>query len=74
MYPFDRNYQDPILGFIAELHTYKALRIETTPTATMVVGEYAEVMRMLGEMLKWSHDTYGKAVYVTKLIPGYDAQ
>lgn len=72
MYPFQQEYKVPILGFIERLHTYAGLRVQTTATATLVVGELPTVMQALSEMLVWSHDTFGKAVYVTKFIPGFE--
>jgi uncharacterized protein YqgV (UPF0045/DUF77 family) len=72
MYPFRENYINPIKGFIDRLNEQPDLRIHTTATATLVVGEYDHVMQVFRELLRWSHETYGKAVYVTKFIPGHD--
>ena len=72
MYPFQQDYKTPILAFIKQLNTYAGLRVQTTATATLVVGEYAAVMAMLNEMLAWSHEAHGKAVFVTKFIPGFE--
>lgn len=72
MYPFTEDYKTPILGFIKKLNTYAGLRINTGATATLVIGEYPLVMKMLTEMLEWSFNTYGRAVYVTKFIPDYN--
>ena len=72
MYPFVSDYKRPIQGFIDRLNTFKGLRIVTTATATMIVGEFDLVMQTLGDMLKWSYSTYGRAVYVTKFIPDYN--
>lgn len=74
MYPLQENYRELILDFIERLNTYAGMRIDTTATATTVTGEYRTVMSMLSEMLEWSHNTHGKAVFVTKFIPGYDPQ
>jgi uncharacterized protein YqgV (UPF0045/DUF77 family) len=74
MYPLQENYLDLISGFIERLHTYAGMRVNTTITATTVTGEYHAVMRMFSEMLEWSYNTHGKAVFVTKFIPGYDPQ
>jgi len=74
MYPLQENYRELILDFIARLNTYTGMRIDTTATATTVTGEYQAIMRMLSEMLEWSYNTHGKAVFVTKFIPGYDPQ
>ena len=72
MYPLQANYRDLISDFIRELNTKAGLRCVTTPTATMVTGEYATVMAALTDLLEWSWRTHGKAVFVTKFIPDYD--
>lgn len=72
MYPLQQDYKPLILAFIAKLNSYPGLRINTTATATTIIGDYVQVMRTLTEMLAWSHDQHGKAVYVTKFIPGYE--
>lgn len=72
MYPFKEDYKTPILGFIEKLNSYAGLRVTTTATATLVVGDYHAVMQTLSEMLAWSYETYGRAVYVTKFIPDFD--
>jgi uncharacterized protein YqgV (UPF0045/DUF77 family) len=74
MYPFQEDYKKPILAFIAQLNTHAGLRVQTTATATMIVGDYQAVMKVLTEMLAWSHATLGKAVFVTKFIPGYEPE
>ena len=74
MYPLQENYLDLITAFIERLHTYDGIRFNTTATATTAIGEYHNVMRMFSEMLEWSYTTHGKAVFVTKFIPGYDPQ
>ena len=74
MYPLQENYKEMIKGFIERLHHYAGLRINTTATATTVIGEYEVVMRMFNEMVQWSYNTHGKSVFVTKFIPGYDPE
>ncbi len=74
MYPLQENYRDLIAAFIERLRTYEGIRFNTTATATTAIGEYHAVMRMFSEMLEWSHNTHGKAVFVTKFIPGYDPE
>jgi uncharacterized protein YqgV (UPF0045/DUF77 family) len=72
MYPFTEDYKTPILGFIEKLNSFAGLRINTAATATLVTGEYHTVMTTLTAMLEWSFNTYGRAVYVTKFIPGFE--
>ena len=72
MYPLQEDYATPILAFIEQLNSRKGLRVNTTSTATTVSGEYESVMLALTELFLWSYQKHGKAVYVTKFIPGYD--
>jgi uncharacterized protein YqgV (UPF0045/DUF77 family) len=72
MYPFDENYLELIGGFIEKLNLYPDLKIATSATSTIVVGEFQYVMKTITEMLAWSYETHGKAVFVTKFIPGHD--
>ncbi len=72
MYPFQQEYKVPILAFIKRLNTHAGLRVQTTATATLIVGEYQAVMKVLTEMFAWSHETLGKAVFVAKFIPGFE--
>jgi len=71
MYPFVEDYKTPILGFIERLNSKAGLRISTTATCTLVSGEFDVVYAALGDMLRWSYESYGKAVYVTKFLPGF---
>ena len=72
MYPLQEDYRSLITDFIRQLNTYPDLRVQTTPTATMVVGEYNAVMTMFSQMLAWSWETHGRAVFVTKFIADYN--
>ncbi|MDY6981578.1 MAG: histidine kinase [Pseudomonadota bacterium] len=72
MYPFHEDYKRPILGFIEKLNTYASLRVQTSATSTLIVGEHEHVMRTMTELLAWSHAQFGKAVYVMKFIPGFE--
>lgn len=74
MYPIRDDYLPPIKDFIERLNTFEGLEIETTPTATRVIGEYGQVMEMLRETMAASHEAYGTSVFVTKFIPGYEAR
>jgi uncharacterized protein YqgV (UPF0045/DUF77 family) len=72
MYPFDQDYIPLIKGFIAELNKYDGLEVSTSATSTMVHGEYDHLMDSLKEMIAWSYKTHGRAVFVTKFIPGHE--
>lgn len=70
MYPFAGDYKPLIRDFIARLNTYPDLQCSTSATSTMISGDYDHVMQVLNEMLAWSHAEHGRAVFVTKFIPG----
>ena len=38
--------------------------------STQLFGEYGVVMKVLGEELRYSFETYGKAVIVAKIVNG----
>ncbi len=70
MYPFAEDFKAPILSFIKKLNSYPGLQTSTSPTSTLISGDYEHVMQVLKEMLAWSYAEHGRAVYVTKFIPG----
>ncbi len=74
MYPVREDYIPPIDAFIAALNAYPDLEVETTPTSTRVLGDYARVMAVLTEAMEESQRSFGTSVFVTKFIPGYEAR
>jgi uncharacterized protein YqgV (UPF0045/DUF77 family) len=72
MYPFQGEYRPLIGDFIHQLNQYPDLTLATSATSTIATGEFQHVMHTLTEMLQWSYEKHGKAVFVTKFIPGYD--
>jgi len=73
MYPFQEDFFPPIKAFIDKLGTAETLQITTYPTCTVLVGEYDVIMDVLKESMAWSHRESGKAVFISKFIPGYQA-
>ncbi|HWK53502.1 MAG TPA: hypothetical protein VNR18_03960 [Hyphomicrobiales bacterium] len=73
MYPLQEGYSDLVLDFIRELNTRPGLHCNTSATSTLIVGEYDVVMQGLTELFAWSNKTHGKAVFVAKFIPDFDA-
>jgi uncharacterized protein YqgV (UPF0045/DUF77 family) len=69
-YPFQENFEEPILDFIKRLNNYKFIKVKTNATATHIVGEYDEVMKVLQDEIKNSFEKYGKVVFVAKFING----
>lgn len=73
MYPFQENFAPPIKAFIDKLADSNDLKINTYPTCTVLVGEYESIMDVLKEAMAWSYNETGRAVFVSKFIPGYEA-
>lgn len=71
MYPFHDQFRDLIKDFIRKLNEQGEMKVTSGPTSTVIVGDYDRVMDCLKDMLRWSHESHGKAVFVTKLLPGY---
>ena len=72
MYPLQDEYLPPIDAVIEKLNSYDGVAVHTYATATTVFGEYDRVMAILAETLAYSYARYGKAVFVARLIPGYE--
>ena len=72
MYPFKEDYIPPIQAIIEKLNGYPGLKVQTFPTATILVGDFDLVMNSISDAIRWSHETYGKAVFVVKFIPDYE--
>jgi len=73
MYPLQEDYRPKIKAFIDQLAATSSIKRETFPTCTVLTGDYDEVMTLLSTMMKWSHETLGRAVFVVKFLPDYEA-
>ena len=73
LYPLQDEYLQIIQAFIEKLNSYQGLKIQTFPTATIIGGDYDAVMDCLKESLRWSTENQGKAVFVAKILPNYEA-
>ena len=74
MYPLKDDFIPPIKAVIEKLNSFSAIKVSTFDTATTLIGEFDEVMDAISQTLVWSHEKYGMAVFVAKLIPGYDPE
>ncbi len=74
LYPLQDDYLPIIKACIDKINSFDGLNVNTVPTATIVIGEYQKVMAMLNEVIAWSYEQYGKCVFVTKFLPGYEAK
>ena len=76
MYPFKGEYIPPIKGFIALLNEHaekKGFKVQAQATCTVICGEYETLFSALQSCIAEANSTWGKAVYVTKIIPDYKA-
>lgn len=72
MYPFQEVHRPLIKDFIRKLNECRDLDIKTSATSTTIVGDYDHLLATLGDLMRWSHETHGRSVFVTKFIPGYE--
>ena len=72
MYPLREDFIPPIDAVIAKLNGFNDMKVNTFDTATTLIGDYDYVMAAIKETLAWSYNEFGTAVFVCKLIPGYD--
>jgi len=69
-YPLNRNYEAPILDFIERMNAYQDIKVKTNATATHVVGDYDQVMKIFQDEIKHSFAKYGKSIFVMKILHG----
>ncbi|MCV6605449.1 MAG: hypothetical protein OIF34_09095 [Porticoccaceae bacterium] len=73
MYPLKEDYVPPIRGIIERFNSYPNIKVKTVPTSTLLTGEYDDLMEILAREIKHSFESCGRAVYVTKFLPGMEA-
>ena len=72
MYPNREEFIPPIDGFIKKINMFDHLKVETFPTSTVVQGEYQHAMCAVQDTISACYIEYDMAVYVVKIIPGYE--
>jgi len=70
MYPAKEDFIPPIKDFIEKIKTYSDLKIITSPTSTIVQGEFNYAMQSIQECMLACHKEF-RNIYVMKVIPGY---
>jgi uncharacterized protein YqgV (UPF0045/DUF77 family) len=73
MYPNREDFIPPIKGFIEKINLYDNLKITTFPTSTVVQGEYSYAMEAVQKTIEACYKEFNMAIYVVKVIPGYEA-
>lgn len=74
LYPLQDGYLEVIIATIEKLNNYPKIDVTTFPTATILIGDYEDVMSTINEVIAWSFENYGKCIFITKFIPGYEAR
>ena len=67
-YPFKETYRDAIQEFVLKVNEFQDLVISTGPTSTVTTGEHDHLFTSLNQMMKWSYATYGKSVFIAKIL------
>jgi uncharacterized protein YqgV (UPF0045/DUF77 family) len=73
MYPNREDFIPPIKGFIERINRFDLLKITTFPTSTVVQGDYAYAMKAVQDTIEDCYKEFNMAIYVAKIIPGYEA-
>lgn len=68
-YPLTEDYIPPIKSVIERLQAHKGLTVVTNEMSTQVTGEYVTLMSALTQEFKHAFETYGKSIFVMKLLP-----
>ncbi|MYL23359.1 hypothetical protein GLV89_06075 [Halomonas alkaliantarctica] len=68
-YPLADDFKPPIKEVVAKLQA-SGLEVYPNRMSTQVFGEFDAVMGALSEVMKWSFETYGKAVFVANFLQG----
>ena len=69
-YPLNEYYEEPILDFINRIKKQTNIKVKVNATATHIAGDYDEIMELLQKEIKHSFETYGKAIFVIKILNG----
>ncbi|MDG2501823.1 MAG: hypothetical protein P8M77_05460 [Porticoccaceae bacterium] len=73
MYPNREDFIPPIQSFIEKINRFDNLKVTTFPTSTVVQGEYEHTMKAVQDTIAACYKEFNMAIYVAKIIPGYEA-
>ncbi|PCK08305.1 MAG: histidine kinase [Alteromonadaceae bacterium] len=73
LYPFQEDFKPPIKATIKRLQSFTNITVNSFATATVLMGEYDLVMDAIKETMAWSHQEFGRCVFIVKFLPGYEA-
>ena len=73
MYPNREDFIPPIKGFIDKINRFDNLKVTTFPTSTVVQGDFEHAMYAVQDTISDCYREFDMAIYVAKIIPGYEA-
>ena len=73
MYPNREDFIPPIKGFIDKINRFDSLKVTTFPTSTVVQGDFEHAMSAVQDTIAECYREFNMAIYVAKIIPGYEA-
>ena len=73
MYPNREDFIPPIKGFIDKINRFDSLKVTTFPTSTVVQGDFEHAMAAVQDTIGECYREFNMAIYVAKIIPGYEA-
>ena len=68
-YPLTDDFKPPVKEVVKKLEA-SGLEVHPNRMSTQVFDEFDTVMGALSEVMKWSFETYGKAVFVANFLEG----
>lgn len=68
-YPLTDDFKAPVRDVVKRLQA-TGLDVYPNRMSTQIFGDFDAVMAALSEVMKWSFDTYGKAVFVANFLEG----
>jgi len=73
LYPLQDAYLPAIQTTIEHLNSFAGVKVETFPTATILMGDYDVVMDAIKDTVAWSYSEFGRCVFIAKFLPEYQA-
>ncbi|RUR39415.1 YkoF family thiamine/hydroxymethylpyrimidine-binding protein [Vreelandella populi] len=68
-YPLTDDFK-PVVKEVVKRLEATGLEVYPNRMSTQVFGEFDAVMTALSEVMKWSFETYGKAVFTANFLEG----
>ena len=68
-YPLADDFK-PVVKEVVKRLEATGLEVHPNRMSTQVFGEFDEVMAALSEVMKWSFETHGKAVFTANFLEG----